>query len=148
MDELDQLIARADASEHTDPVTGIANRARATLELERTVELAERHRRPLSAVRIDVVMGASDAGGRDELLQSVARHLAVALRLPDLPARWTENGFLILLPETVLAGARVVAARLCATAELTGSAIGAASLERRRGEDAAAFAERLDAAGD
>jgi diguanylate cyclase (GGDEF)-like protein len=145
MDELDALIARADASAQVDPVTGIVNRARALEELERTIELAERHRRPLSAIRLELAIAADDAA-RDELLLAVARRLAVALRLPDLPARWSPSGFLILLPETVLAGARVVAERLCAVAEQTGSPAAAVSLERLRGEDGPAFVARLDAA--
>jgi diguanylate cyclase (GGDEF)-like protein len=145
MDELEQLIARADASALTDPLTGLANRRRASLELERAVELAERHRRPLSALRIEVAMTPTAPAADQALLQAVARALGTALRLPDLPARWSDRGFVVVLPETVLAGAEVVAARLVATAERTGATVAATCLERERGESAASLAERLDA---
>jgi diguanylate cyclase (GGDEF)-like protein len=137
VDELEDLIARADLSASTDPVTGIANRAKALAELERAAELAERHRRPLSAIRLDV------AAADDATLLTVARRLAGVLRLPDLAARWSADSFLVLLPETTAEGAATVGERLSATA---GAQVGAVILERARGEDAAAFSARLDAA--
>jgi PleD family two-component response regulator len=140
MDELDDLIARADASAHADAVTGVPSRDRALADLERAVELAERHRRPLSAIRLEL------EEPDDELLQDVARRLAAELRLSDLPSRWSPGGFAVLLPETTLEGARVAARRLKATGERAGAQIRAASIERERGERADTFSARLDAA--
>jgi diguanylate cyclase (GGDEF)-like protein len=145
-DELEQLIARADRAATLDPLTGIATRAGALDELARLVQLCGRHRRPLSVLRLDVGPAPGGAAA-DHVLQAVARALATALRLPDLPARWGDATFVVLLPETALDGATAAADRLAGAARAAGATVSARVVERARDEDAAALTARIDAAG-
>ena len=143
-DDLAQLIARANASTYTDPLTGIASRSRAVIEIERLIGLAERHRRPMSVVRVDLAADGRPASS--VVLRGVARRLAVTTRLPDLPAYWARDAFVVVMPETRQSSARIAARRFSDEARQAGAAPLIASLQRMRGETGAEFVARIDRA--
>jgi diguanylate cyclase (GGDEF)-like protein len=97
----------------TDPLTGIPNLRgffeRAALELAR----ARRYTHPFTVVCIDLdgFKGINDRfghGAGDEVLRAVAHGLRDLLRATDLVARVEGDRFVVLLPETSAAPARLV----------------------------------------
>ena len=101
----------------TDLLTRLRNR-RSVLDTS-TCEAAKQRRdgRPLSFVLCDVdhFKAINDTHGHeagDDILKAVARILRSGVREVDHAARWGGEEFLLLLPETALPGAEVVANRL------------------------------------
>jgi len=102
----------------SDEVTGLFNRrgfdSRLRLELNR----ANREQTPLCMVLIDIdeFKTYSDEYGHfqcDMLLQTVAKVIKQALKRPlDFAARWGNDEFIALLPDTELPGALGVAERI------------------------------------
>lgn len=103
----------------TDPLTGAANRAR----FEELFRLeAQRHARspetPFSAILVDIddFKAINDTWGHnqgDVVLKEVVQLLQGHLRHIDTLARWGGEEFAILLPQTDLSEARLVAKKLC-----------------------------------
>jgi len=118
----------------TDYLTGLSNRGaiydRAVEECNRMKRLADR---PLAGT-LGVVLAdvdrfklVNDEYGRevgDEVLREVARRLATCVRSYDLAGRYGGEEFLMLLPETSLVTAGVVAERLRASVSRTSVATG------------------------
>ncbi len=101
----------------TDPLTGLLNRRGLQETLQREVALAERHGSPLSVLFADLdgFKEINDEHGHpvgDEALQGVAQVLGAELRSSDAIGRIGGDEFVIVLPRTDLAGARLIAARL------------------------------------
>lgn len=101
----------------TDVLTGLPNRRTVAERLEHEVARAKRTGQPLSVVLCDVdlfkqVNDRFGHGVGDEVLQHVAAALAGSVRQVDLVGRWGGEEFLVVLPETAEAGARVVGERL------------------------------------
>lgn len=101
----------------TDPLTRLRNR-RSVLDTS-SFEAAKQRRdgRPLSFVLCDVdhFKNVNDTHGHeagDDVLMSVARVLRTGVREVDHAARWGGEEFLLLLPETTVSGATLVANRL------------------------------------
>ncbi|MBC7699184.1 diguanylate cyclase, partial [Aquabacterium sp.] len=101
----------------TDPLTRLRNR-RSVLDTS-TSEAAKQRRdgRPLSFVLCDVdhFKVINDTHGHeagDDVLKAVARILRSGVREVDHAARWGGEEFLLLLPETALPGAGLLANRL------------------------------------
>lgn len=89
---------------HYDALTGLANRALLTEEIDRAIAAARRHRQRLAVVFIDLdhFKQVNDSLGHeagDELLKTVAYRLRHAVRDSDLVARLGGDEFVILLPE-------------------------------------------------
>jgi diguanylate cyclase (GGDEF)-like protein len=104
---LRRSLARERRLARTDDVTGVRN-ARAFHEAAAVeIERARRYQHPFSVACVDL-------GHRvgDELLRSAAVALRGALRATDLIARLGRDEFIILLPETPSAAARVVLEKL------------------------------------
>lgn len=101
----------------TDPLTGLMNR-RAFLEaFEREHSRAVRHALPMTLVMVDVdhFKRVNDTHGHDAgdaVLRAVAASLARGARKSDLVARWGGEEFVLFLPQTGEAGARVASERL------------------------------------
>jgi diguanylate cyclase (GGDEF)-like protein len=101
----------------TDALTGLANRRRCDEVLAREVSRAERYRRALSVLMLDVdnFKRYNDRHGHlkgDMLLRVIASLLREQLRASDLAARYGGDEFVILLPETNLTRAAAVADKL------------------------------------
>jgi diguanylate cyclase (GGDEF)-like protein len=102
----------------TDELTGLHNRRFFERELRREVERAHRFDRRLALVLLDVdhFKDYNDTFGHragDEALRGVAAHLAgAAPRRLDAVARYGGEEFAVLLAETDVEGARLVAERI------------------------------------
>ncbi len=101
----------------TDPLTGIGNRRLLTKRLEEEVVRARRYRRPLTVVFLDIdhFKRINDTYGHtagDEALVRVAESLKNALRECDLLGRFGGEEFVLLLPETRIDEALLVAERM------------------------------------
>ena len=110
----------------TDELTGLANRRRFDAELARELERVGRYKHSLALLMIDVdnFKGFNDAYGHpagDARLKQLAAVLRANLRRLDVPARYGGEEFAVILPETHLTPALIVAERLrdaCARAAL------------------------------
>jgi diguanylate cyclase (GGDEF)-like protein len=97
-----------------DALTGLANRRRLELELERHISLSGRTGVPLAVIMMDLdkFKQYNDSAGHlagDTLLQSVAQTLRGRARSTDLVVRWGGDEFCILVPGTGPEGALVAA---------------------------------------
>jgi diguanylate cyclase (GGDEF)-like protein len=100
-----------------DPLTGLANRGSALAELQNRFGLSVRYERPLSVVVCDLdhFKAVNDTHGHgvgDFVLGTFGERLRATLREADLAGRIGGEEFLMVLPETDLAGARTFAERL------------------------------------
>ncbi|NKB31584.1 MAG: diguanylate cyclase [Pseudomonadales bacterium] len=101
----------------TDPLTGAGNRIALDSTLRREIELAKRHRSPLSLLLIDVddFKNINDKLGHktgDLVLKELVSVLNDINRQTDLSFRYGGEEFVVLLNETNLPGALVIAQRL------------------------------------
>ena len=101
----------------TDDLTGIYNRRHIFVELEREIERAIRYERPLSGMMIDVddFKKINDRYGHltgDRVLRSFTRILEDSIRKIDILGRYGGDEFLLILPETRIEEARMVAERI------------------------------------
>lgn len=107
-----------------DPLTGVANR-RALMEgIERSVSLAARTHSSLALLMLDIDLfkKVNDTHGHqagDQVLKEVASRVSRRLRHHDLLGRYGGEEFMVLLPDTGLAGARVVAESIRSAIEET-----------------------------
>jgi diguanylate cyclase (GGDEF)-like protein len=117
-DELEVANERLEDLSLKDALTGVANRRRLQLVLEDEWARSRRSRQPLAFALLDLdhFKVLNDTRGHregDRCLQMVARFLAGNLgRHSDLVARYGGEEFAILLPETDLDGALMVAEQL------------------------------------
>jgi diguanylate cyclase (GGDEF)-like protein/putative nucleotidyltransferase with HDIG domain len=100
----------------TDGLTGLVNHRVFQERLRLEVSRALRHERPLSLVMIDIdgFKQFNDTFGHqvgDDVLETVAAHLAEVVRTNDTAARLGGDEFALLLPETSADAAQVVAYR-------------------------------------
>lgn len=101
----------------TDPLTGLANRRHMSDRIGRSVHDVSRGGQVFVAIMIDIdgFKAINDRYGHgvgDKVLKEVGRRLGSRLRQQDLLARWGGEEFLVLLPNTDLAGGEVVAESL------------------------------------
>lgn len=102
-----------------DPVTGLYNRRFALANLSRLIAARAPGARPLSVLLADLdrFKSVNDRFGHsagDQVLVEVGRRLGTNLRPEDLLSRFGGEEFLILLPDTGLPEAQIIADRLCA----------------------------------
>lgn len=107
----------------TDSLTGLANRRRLDQVLRQEWTRAQRSRKPLAVLMVDVDhfkafnQRHGHAGG-DHALREVAKTIEACIRRPaDLAARYGGEEFQVVLPETDLAGAQLLAERIRASVE-------------------------------
>jgi diguanylate cyclase (GGDEF)-like protein len=101
----------------TDPVTGLRNRRYVTEFLAVEVLRASRYHTPLSVLLLDLdhFKHVNDSHGHragDAVLQMAADILRATLRATDVAGRYGGEEFLVVLPQTDLAGAGVLAERV------------------------------------
>jgi two-component system, cell cycle response regulator len=92
-----------------DPLTGLSNRAAFREAYQRQASLALRRAEPLAVAILDLdrFKRINDTYGHsmgDEVLRATSRVIATALRKSDLLARWGGEEFVVLFPNTDLAG--------------------------------------------
>lgn len=101
----------------TDPLTGLANRRLMDNELQRCFHRAKRYGRPFSLVMFDIddFKQYNDTFGHqagDMLLSQIGSIALKELRSSDIAFRYGGEEFLVILPETKIKDAVVVAERL------------------------------------
>jgi len=102
---------------NTDALTGLRNRGWLDDAFDREIKRSERDQLPLSLIMIDVddFKQYNDGFGHlagDQVLVTVADSIRSPLRPNDLVARFGGEEFAVLLPETTLDNARIIAERL------------------------------------
>jgi diguanylate cyclase (GGDEF)-like protein len=115
--QLRDFTQRLELLARTDLLTGLANRWEMTSRLEIEESRIRRHGSAFSMILgdIDHFKDVNDTHGHaagDLVLRRVAQVMREALRAEDLCARWGGEEFLILLPETRIEQAKVVAGKL------------------------------------
>ena len=100
-----------------DPLTGLYNRRHFNEVLERSFSETLRYDNTLSCIMIDLddFKAVNDAFGHhigDELLVLTASTISGQLRASDIPARFGGDEFIVLLPQTGVDRARVLAERI------------------------------------
>ncbi len=133
----------------TDPLTGLLNRWRLLDVAVSEVARAARYGRPLSVIMTDVdgFKSINDRFGHqagDAVLQQLAALLLAGVRQVDIVGRWAGEAFVMICPDTDLAGATAMAEKLRALVEAHGfPAVGRATCSF--GVAAHRPAERFDA---
>ena len=100
-----------------DTLTGLGNRRTALEELQRRFDLSRRHHRPLSIIMcdLDFFKRINDSLGHlagDQVLKDFGERVVHGLRTTDVAGRIGGEEFLLVLPETDLEGAMLLADRL------------------------------------
>lgn len=101
----------------TDTLTGLPNRRSAVENLDRCWELFLRSKRTFSCLMVDIdrFKWFNDKFGHDcgdHVLREVARHIKDSVRACDLVCRFGGEEFLVVCPDTDLAGALLVGERV------------------------------------
>lgn len=101
----------------TDPLTGLLNRRYLEERMNEEVNRSKRHDYPMSFLMIDIddFKSYNDLNGHqagDQALQITAHCLKVALRSADVACRYGGEEFGVLLPQTPLNEAIVIAERM------------------------------------
>jgi len=101
----------------TDPLTGLLNRRRFLEQADKEFLRSQRYQHELSAVMLDIdhFKAINDTRGHfvgDQVLIALSRAAENLLRDIDILCRWGGEEFVILMPETPLAGAAILAERL------------------------------------
>lgn len=104
-----------------DQLTGIFNRHYFEQKVHEDMELSDRYHTPLSLIFFDLdhFKKVNDDYGHDlgdEVLIKIAKTLKKSLRTTDSLIRWGGEEFLVLMPETDIAGAKIVAEKMRADA--------------------------------
>ena len=112
-----QLIQELHEHGAYDGLTGCFNRMHAMTVLDSEMQRASRAKSPLSAIMLDLdhFKGINDRYGHlcgDEMLTAIGQRMKETLRNSDVKCRYGGEEFLVLLPDTPLAGAVHVAESL------------------------------------
>ena len=102
---------------HTDPLTGLMNRRHFRLLADQEFTRAARTHQQLLMMMLDIdhFKHVNDTHGHDvgdQALIAIANVLRDGIRDMDILARWGGEEFLVLLPETDMAGAMPIAERI------------------------------------
>ena len=113
----------------TDPLTGLYNRSQLFLTLEQEVSRTRRSDRGFCLLMIDVdgLKAINDGAGHlrgDEVLRALGAVIHGSIRTVDSAYRYGGDEFVVLLPETDIVGAFVVAEKIRVGAEEVGLAFG------------------------
>ncbi|MGB9768438.1 MAG: GGDEF domain-containing protein [Dictyoglomus turgidum] len=112
--ELSNLNRKLEELSIKDDLTGLYNRRKIDQELEKCLYIWERYNRPFSIIIIDIddFKKINDTYGHligDMVLEKISKIIRENIRKSDIASRWGGEEFLILLPETNLQNATLVA---------------------------------------
>jgi diguanylate cyclase (GGDEF)-like protein len=121
----DQLLQRTKElylTSRTDVLTGLYNRRHLEEQLRIAIATAVRRDEPIGVLLLDVdhFKAVNDTYGHlagDEVLVELARRIHAELRAGDIAGRWGGEEFLVLLPNTGLAGTVETGERIRAIVE-------------------------------
>lgn len=104
-------------SSRRDALTGLNNRVSMDEHIQREIQIAQRHGTPLTMLVVDAdhFKSINDTHGHavgDEILRQIARILQSAIRETDLAFRYGGEEFVVLLNNTDVEGAMIVAERI------------------------------------
>ena len=121
-EEKKRMIATLNHLSTTDGLTGLLNRRALNDTLKHEIDRATRYNTNLSLVLCDIdkFKHINDSFGHtagDRALLSVAMALQKSLRKADIVGRYGGDEFMIILPETSLAGAKRIAEKIRRTVE-------------------------------
>ena len=108
-EENSRLRQQVDDLKLTDDLTGLPNKRAISQALDLHISRSRRYQNPLSTVLVHVDMHQPDGTqplSTEPLILAVSRFLRDRLRWVDQIARWEDNLFLLVLPETTEADAR------------------------------------------
>ena len=113
-------LALAEFRANNDSLTGLPNKRATEDTLKRMVAQANRSITPMTAAMLDLdhfkqINDRFGHGNGDEVLAAVGAAIRSCLRASDFAGRYGGEEFLILLPETTVDGALLVAEKLRAT---------------------------------
>ncbi|HEY8462650.1 MAG TPA: diguanylate cyclase [Bacillota bacterium] len=116
-EQLREIAFRLEQLSQTDALTGLYNRRYLIEKLEEEVARYQRNRKPFSLIIADIddFKSINDSYGHecgDYILKQIAKILTVSVRDIDSIGRWGGEEFLILLPETPVNGAQILAERI------------------------------------
>jgi len=116
-EEKKQLIEKLNYLSATDSLTGLRNRRALTDTLHHEIERSQRYDTELSLILCDLdkFKPINDTYGHaagDAALQAVSEALKTSLRKTDILGRYGGDEFMIILPETSLAGAKMLAEKV------------------------------------
>ncbi len=102
----------------TDSLTGLYNRRHLQHRLEQEVTRAQRYGQALSCLFVDAdhFKRINDTHGHsagDQVLTALAQRLRARLRTSDLPTRYGGEEFAVLLPQTDVQNAQMLAHEIC-----------------------------------
>ena len=120
-----RTVAHALALSRTDPLTSLFNRSQLFVTLEQEVSRTRRSDRGFCVLMIDVdgLKAINDSAGHlrgDEVLRALGSVIRGSIRTVDSAYRYGGDEFVVLLPETDIVGAFVVAEKIRAGAEDVG----------------------------
>lgn len=100
-----------------DPLTGAFNRRYMDAHLPRMIERCQHSKKPLSALMVDIdhFKSVNDTHGHaagDSVLKAVVTRIMNSVRPSDLVARMGGEEFIVIMPETTISLAQMVAERL------------------------------------
>jgi len=116
-EEKKQLIENLNYLSTTDSLTGLCNRRALTDTLHREIERAQRYDTDLSLILCDldkfkIINDTYGHAAGDAALQAVSEALKSSLRKTDILGRHGGDEFMIILPETSLDGAKLLAEKV------------------------------------
>ena len=115
--EKTQLIDKLNYLSTTDSLTGLYNRRALTDMLHHEIERSQRYDTDLSLILCDIdkFKNINDTNGHaagDAALLAISEAIKASLRKTDILGRYGGDEFMIILPETSLAGAKMLAEKV------------------------------------
>ena len=115
-----ELFEQVERQAVTDPMTGLYNRRYFQEQLIRELDRNQRFGHPFSYIILDLdfLKKINDTLGHqfgDAAIKHIANVVKRSIRDVDTTARYGGEEFVVLLPETDVVGARIVADRMCAS---------------------------------
>ena len=124
LDRSEHLSAQLEANQEqirrlsqTDYLTGVMNRRSFVDSLDGEIQRCQRYGNALSVLMIDIdnFKSINDSHGHqagDAILKKVAHTLSTTIRMTDRCGRWGGEEFYVLMPETDLDAAQIMAERI------------------------------------